>query len=270
MYPAVSGSPSGPGFRLGGRTVHPELNRIDGPGGPVPVEPKVMEVLVHLAGRQGEVASKEELVRVVWEGRFVSDDVVWRSIRELRRALGDDAHWIETIPKRGYRLLVRDPFPPLPEGREGVGEGGQGGEGRRLVPRRLLGLALAAGFALLLAIVLLGVRRQLPGGPGRLAPAAESPAAHDAVLRGRYFLNRGMPDDLRKSRDAFREAVTLDSGSAAGWAGLADSLHLLVLFGAVTPREGIPPAEEAARKALARRHLVPKMRSPASPRPGRM
>src|SRR6185436_16966254 len=110
MHPETSTAPCGSDFPVGDRIVRPGLNRIEGPDGPVQVERKVMEVLVHLAGRRGEVVSKEELVGAVWEGRFVSDDVVWRSIRELRRALGDDAARIETIPKRGYRLVVPEGF----------------------------------------------------------------------------------------------------------------------------------------------------------------
>src|SRR5262249_37112264 len=84
----------------------------------VQVEPKVMEVLVCLARRAGRVVTKDDLVREVWEGRFVSDDVVWRSVRELRRALGDEARdprFIETIPKRGYRLLAPVAEIPTPD-----------------------------------------------------------------------------------------------------------------------------------------------------------
>jgi DNA-binding winged helix-turn-helix (wHTH) protein/tetratricopeptide (TPR) repeat protein len=235
-------------FQVGDRLVRPGLNRIEGPSGPMTVEPRVMEVLVHLAGRRGEVVSKEELVREVWEGRFVSDDVVWRSIRELRRALGDDARsatWIQTIPKRGYLLAAPEPAsaPPQVIARA---------EAPQLVPRRFLGVALLLGFTLLAAIVLLGVRGLGPVPPALSSdPAAvQNPAAHDAVLRGRYFLGRGMPADLSKSADAFREAVALDPVSAPAWAGLAEALHLQTIFGIVPPREGIPPAEEAARKAL--------------------
>lgn len=237
-----------PDFRVGDRLVRPSLNRIDGPAGAVQVEPRVMDVLVLLAGRAGAVVSKEELVREVWEGRFVSDDVVWRSIRELRRALGD-ATWIQTIPKRGYRLQVPEPpeqrepsLPPLPEGRP------------HLVPRRFLVGALLLGFALIAVLVVSAATKHQepePAGPAAVRLAAATPDAHDAVLRGRHFLSRGMPDDLRRSAGAFREALALDPGSAAAWAGLADALHLLVLFGAVPPLEGIPPAEEAARRALA-------------------
>jgi TolB-like protein/DNA-binding winged helix-turn-helix (wHTH) protein/Tfp pilus assembly protein PilF len=82
----------------------------------VQVERKVMEVLVCLARSPGRVVTKDELVREVWDGRFVSDDVVWRSVRELRRALGDETRaprYIETIPRRGYRLLA--PVAEIPE-----------------------------------------------------------------------------------------------------------------------------------------------------------
>lgn len=252
---SASRSDSPSDFQVGDRLVLPTLNRIEGPAGPVTVEPRVMEVLVHLAGRRGEVVSKEELVREVWEGRFVSDDVVWRSIRELRRALGDDARsatWIQTIPKRGYLLAAPEPAPaPVPTAAPSTAVAMQA-EAPRLVPRRLLGVSLLLGFTLLAAIVLLGVRGggnappSVPPGP----IAIRNPAAHDAVLRGRYFLDRGMPADLRKSADAFREAVALDPESAPVWAGLAEALHLQTIFGVVPPREGTPPAEEAARKAL--------------------
>jgi TolB-like protein len=68
-----------------------------------------MEVLVCLAEHTGEVVPKEKLLQAVWPDTFVSDDVLKRSVSELRHVFGDDAHEsrvIETIPKRGYRLMV--------------------------------------------------------------------------------------------------------------------------------------------------------------------
>jgi len=73
------------------------------------VEPKVMEVLVCLASYRGETVRKETILTVVWPDTFVSDDALVRSISELRRLFEDDAReprFIETIPKRGYRLIV--------------------------------------------------------------------------------------------------------------------------------------------------------------------
>src|SRR5437879_7801684 len=68
-----------------------------------------MEVLVCLSQRPGETILKEKLLQTVWPDTFVSDDVLKRSVSELRRVFGDDAHEsrvIETIPKRGYRLVA--------------------------------------------------------------------------------------------------------------------------------------------------------------------
>ena len=242
---------SSPDFWIGDRLVRPHLNRIEGPDGAVQVERKVMEVLALLAGRQGEVVSKEELIQKVWEGRFVSDDVVWRSVGELRRALGDGA--IQTIPKRGYRLAALTPRPPLPEGE---GEKDKEKTAPILIPRRLLGPALLLGFALIAAIFVLGHARRernaavFAAPPARTATLPSDPKARDAYLKGMHFLQRGMPDDVRKSVEAFEEAVALDPGSAVAHAGLADAVHLLTVFGALPPRDAYPRAEAAARKAL--------------------
>ena len=68
-----------------------------------------MQVLEVLAERPGEVIAREDLVARVWSGVFVTDDVLHRAIRELRRAFGDDTsepRYIETIRKRGYRLIA--------------------------------------------------------------------------------------------------------------------------------------------------------------------
>ena len=68
-----------------------------------------MEVLVYLAEHPGEVISSDELIRVVWKGRVVGDGSVYRAINHLRQALRDnpqDAQFIQTVPKRGYRLVA--------------------------------------------------------------------------------------------------------------------------------------------------------------------
>jgi TolB-like protein/DNA-binding winged helix-turn-helix (wHTH) protein/tetratricopeptide (TPR) repeat protein len=102
------------GFHVGHWTVHPDLNAVSENGTATHLEPKVMDVLVCLAETSGEVVNKEVLIHKVWPDTFVSDDVLKRSISELRRVFKDDARdarIIETIPKRGYRLLI--PVEPL-------------------------------------------------------------------------------------------------------------------------------------------------------------
>ena len=96
-------------FLVGHWRVHPSLNRLSRNGEDVRVEPKVMQVLECLAEKPGEVVSRDELVARVWPDVFVSDDVLHRAIRELRRVFGDDTAnptYIETIRKRGYRLIA--------------------------------------------------------------------------------------------------------------------------------------------------------------------
>ena len=68
-----------------------------------------MDVLVCLADNCGQTVSREELLRTVWPNTFVTDDALTRCISELRRVFEDhahDPHIIETIPKRGYRVIA--------------------------------------------------------------------------------------------------------------------------------------------------------------------
>jgi TolB-like protein/DNA-binding winged helix-turn-helix (wHTH) protein/tetratricopeptide (TPR) repeat protein len=96
-------------FTLGPWLVQPSLNAADRNGTTSHVTPKAMEVLVCLAQHAGEPVTKEELLRTVWPDAFVGDDVIKRSIAELRRVFEDDVkepQFIQTIAKRGYRLIA--------------------------------------------------------------------------------------------------------------------------------------------------------------------
>ncbi len=67
-----------------------------------------MGVLECLARAEGEVVSRNHLLDCVWPGADVTDDVLTHSVTELRKAFGDtprDSKVIETIPKKGLRLL---------------------------------------------------------------------------------------------------------------------------------------------------------------------
>ncbi|WP_115576170.1 nSTAND1 domain-containing NTPase [Xanthomonas campestris] len=103
-----------PRFRLGPLLVEPERLTLIGDGENITLEPRMMEVLVALAERAGEVISAEQLLIDVWHGSFYGDNPVHKTIAQLRRKLGDDSRqprFIETIRKRGYRLLPKVIFP---------------------------------------------------------------------------------------------------------------------------------------------------------------
>lgn len=105
-------------FQLGSWLVQPDLNATVRDGKAIHLTPKVMGVLVCLAEHAGNPVSKEELLQTVWPDTFVTDDVLKGAISELRRAFGDDAREpriIQTIPKRGYRLIAAvEPVAPQP------------------------------------------------------------------------------------------------------------------------------------------------------------
>jgi TolB-like protein/DNA-binding winged helix-turn-helix (wHTH) protein len=97
------------GFKIGPWTVRPALNLLVRDSRSVRVEPRAMDVLAFLAARAGAVVSVEQLIAAVWKGVVVGDSSVYVAVKQLRRALDESADgvtYIETIPKRGYRLTV--------------------------------------------------------------------------------------------------------------------------------------------------------------------
>ena len=96
-------------FKIGDWTVRPSLNLVERNGTSIKLEPRAMDLLVYLAKAGDRVVSADELLRHVWQGRVFDDGLVYKKINQLRNALGDDARggrFIETVPKRGYRLVA--------------------------------------------------------------------------------------------------------------------------------------------------------------------
>ena len=78
----------------------------------------------------------------------------------------------------------------------------------------------------------------------------ENPEAHQLYLKGRYFWNKRSTENLRKSIDYFQQAIDKDPTYALAYAGLGDARSLLPLYAATPPKDDIPAALAAARKAL--------------------
>ncbi|MCR9279671.1 MAG: tetratricopeptide repeat protein [Pseudomonadaceae bacterium] len=80
---------------------------------------KAMDVLCELADRQGQLVERDDLLASVWGRQAVSDEPLTSTIGELRRLLrepqGQQRRYIETLPKRGYRLVATvSAVPPVP------------------------------------------------------------------------------------------------------------------------------------------------------------
>ena len=78
-------------------------------GRPLPLKPKVFDLLVVLVENSGHVVCKDELMKQVWADSFVEEGNLAVSICEIRKALGGSANghtYIATVPRRGYRFVA--------------------------------------------------------------------------------------------------------------------------------------------------------------------
>jgi transcriptional activator of cad operon len=133
----------------------------------VKLEPRTMRLLMRLAITPGKVVSQDELLESVWTGVVVGPASVYQSMSQLRKVLGDTddpPRYIETVARKGYRLIapVTEPgIPPAPGLSTGI-------EAAKIAPRELLASTpasavrqprrrLALGVALIAAAVLLGI-----------------------------------------------------------------------------------------------------------------
>ncbi len=85
-----------------------ELRR-QGEAAPIEVQPKVMEVLLHLARHAERTLTKDELLDAVWGDVSITEASLTRCISLARRALDDhegEARLIQTVRGRGYRMGV--------------------------------------------------------------------------------------------------------------------------------------------------------------------
>ncbi len=91
-----------------------------------------------------------------------------------------------------------------------------------------------------------------PGGTkqSRLPAQNVNSESYLAYLQGRYYWNTRTEENLRKSKEAFQQAVDWDPGYALGWAGLADSFLMLGAWSLFGPQDSYPSAEYAAKRAI--------------------
>lgn len=157
-------------FSLGNVSVQPRRNTITANGAAIRVEPRVMAVMMRLKQAGGEVVSRETLIDDVWGDETPSDEALTQAISRLRRAVGDDSgspKIIETIPKRGYRLMCAPGDPAaVPHETFGAGDATgmeSGARGGLQLPGGLSQTHLLwAAIVILGGLVLYSAMRQTP------------------------------------------------------------------------------------------------------------
>jgi DNA-binding winged helix-turn-helix (wHTH) protein/tetratricopeptide (TPR) repeat protein len=76
---------------------------------PVPLKPKILDLLLFLIQKRGQLIAKDELMREVWPDAIVEENNLTVSMSILRKTLGEargDRQFIETVPRRGYRFVA--------------------------------------------------------------------------------------------------------------------------------------------------------------------
>jgi DNA-binding winged helix-turn-helix (wHTH) protein len=222
------------GFELGDWHVDPARNvfvsRRD--RREVHVEPRVMELLLALAVEPGVVISKERIVAGVWGKRAVGDDTIAAAVSRLRAALGDSPsdRYIETVSKRGYRLVKR------PDADHGDAPPAR----RKDSVDRLIAKGLAA------------LQVPLPSSVAQARAYFESAIDADAdrgdvhaglaqALFAQYLSGQGA-GLLSLAKAAAKTATILDPSFAPGWSMLG--------FATLIAERAFAPADRALLKAI--------------------
>jgi DNA-binding winged helix-turn-helix (wHTH) protein len=235
----VAGLAVRPEFWLGDLAINPALRTIGGPRAEASLEPKVMQVLLALADADGRVQTRDALLQRCWHGLFVGEDSLTRAIGEIRRALrhvASAAVELETIPKTGYRLVVRAEAAPRREEPAPAGRAEGSPVSRRMMLTGGALVALAAGAGLYRAV--------------RPDPVEQQVAA--LITAGRDSWRLGLPDREAQGIGFLTEAVTLKPDNAEAWGMLALLKRNVAEVG--EPRAAtaaVGESEAAARRALA-------------------
>ena len=208
-----------PDFDLGGTRVFPSRLLLDGPAATVPLERRVMEVLLAFVDADGAVLSRDELLERCWPGVVVGDDAVHRVISGLRKAAAaaGGTFVIETIPRIGYRLkskasLESEAAPEAAKGTEPL-DVPPAVASATLEPPRVSRRWLLAGSAVALSA----------GGLAWWmfrAPTA-NPESTRLVEEARVALRPGTPDAHRESISLIERALTIAPDDAGAWGLLA-------------------------------------------------
>jgi len=206
-------------FRLGEWLIRPQLNTVQGDGGAVRLEHKFMQVLVCLAGRPGEVISKDELIRTVWADTFVTDDVLTRAVSELRRILRDDAkqpHIIETVSRNGYRLIA--PVERIQDSSLAAGREVRPNflAGRR---RKVLAAMTVALVAIAITVAVALVRKPAKNHTRGPQPIAVLPLQNASAAKELDFLRLGLADDIATTLSFYPSLSIRPSAATSKYAG---------------------------------------------------
>ncbi|PZU06108.1 winged helix-turn-helix domain-containing protein [Sphingomonas sp.] len=229
-------------FRVGLIEARPAIREVVGADERETLEPRVMQVLVLLAQRAGEVVTREQMIAACWGGRIVGEDAINRTIGVIRRVaetVGQASFQVDTVVKVGYRLSESAALAaPVAEGEAAASPD---------VPEPPAGRR--------------PTRRLVIGGAGVVAVGAAAwtiwrPRRADSVdqLRalGLEAARVGTAEVTARGLALVKEAASRRPDEAESWGALALArIHANYFNSGATAREEARAAQEDARHALA-------------------
>ncbi len=243
------------GPRIAGRKVDLVSGEIHRQGETTRVSPKAAALLALLLERQGEVVGKGEILDRVWADAYVTDDGLWHAIAELRRAFGDDPkapRVIETLPRRGYRLIAQAgedsaAVGAVQESRKGLPDEPLQGDpcpddGKRQGRWLSFRWPRIRRRQLVTVLILLVFAR---GALTRLEREAEDSSG--LLEQGLAAFERYTSGYNERAIELLEKAVDAEPDLAPGRAALADAYSFKALFFSVEPWWKVRAVEEAER-----------------------
>lgn len=133
-------------YRFGTFRLDPDRFELSRDGRPVPAEPQVLQLLLHLVRHRDRMVPKDEVADAVWSGRPVSDASISSRVRLARKALGDDGErqaFISTVHGMGFRFVapVTEEAPAAERAPDPPREAAHGRPSIAVLPLEAIGLA---------------------------------------------------------------------------------------------------------------------------------
>jgi DNA-binding winged helix-turn-helix (wHTH) protein/Tfp pilus assembly protein PilF len=240
----------------------------------IKLQEKPFQILALLLERRGEIVTREELKTALWRSdTFVEfDDGLNTAIKKLRVALDDPSDnpvYIETIPRRGYRLLapvqsqspeahvttnvvvppqtpLDQPSPLIPIPKRWT---------TWLIASIALGVLLSGGVTIWMKGKPHKTAAQVSSSPPRdsahsVTPRSVDPQAYEEYLQGRRYWRERTAAALAQAVDHFGRAIDRDPNYAAAYAALANCYVVSPMLSTVPKESAYVKARQAATKAV--------------------
>jgi DNA-binding winged helix-turn-helix (wHTH) protein/TolB-like protein/Tfp pilus assembly protein PilF len=222
--PAPPLEPRNDAYAFGPFLLEARERRLLRDGQPVPVTVKVFDLLEVLVRRPGRLLLKEDLLSLVWPDAAVEENNLTVTMSALRKALGEapaDRHYVETVPRRGYRFVadVREVPEPEAGGRTPVPVATASPAGEAAVDRPrgrprtpLVAITIAAVVAASIAASTLWRRPPSPAVLGAVPSVAVLPF-HSLTGPEDEYLGLGMADTLITRLGSTRTVIVRSTGT---------------------------------------------------------